>query len=145
MATDRIRALVALAVDNPDSEESRTAAVRACIEIHRSGMLGEATTKSPLPRFEDLDLNDIDAVREFNRIFKEQEAAWHAAYGKQTKKVRWSRRVFCFRCKSIVEGNEESVQHSTVVNGRITDKYECLMCFDKVETTKLAAAPAERG
>lgn len=109
------------------------------------GLLGVQTTSSPTPSVRDVDLHDPVAVQEYLRKAKEHEAAWHAAYGKHTRKVRWPRRVFCFRCKSIVEGNEESVQHSAVVNGRIADTYECLMCFEKVETTKLGDAPTKEG
>jgi hypothetical protein len=133
----RVRALVALAVDNPNSEESRTAAVRACQEIHRLGLLGEATAATSRPRFDDVDLNDPDSVAEYVRRAQEADAAWKAEHGSGSRKVRYSRRVFCFRCKSIIEGGEESVEHTTYPHGKMATKYECLLCFGKVETVKL--------
>lgn len=138
IASDRakIRALVALAIDNPDSEESRTAAVRACQEIHRIGLLGDPTA-SEHPRFDDVDLHDPAAVSDYIRRTQEADAAWTAQHGPSTRRVRYSRRVFCFRCKSIIEGGEEAIEHSSYPSGRLTTKYECPMCFHKVETTKL--------
>ncbi len=129
MDLERIRALVALAVDNPLSEEARTAAVKACQEIAKSGLLGERST--PVPRAPDFNAGR-DEWMAWVTARNASTAAETAVHGPDVSRVHMFRRTFCFRCKAMIEEQEESIRHAVRTGKRYSEKSECVRCFDKI-------------
>lgn len=120
MATDRIRALVALAVDQADSEEGRTAAVQACREIVKTGLLDHGPAAPSFPHaasWAPWDTATLSPeIQAIIRHAEEQRAAQAAVEraeraGRSTEGQQWFKRVcmrrsFCRACRSFIEEGE---------------------------------------
>ena len=140
MANDRIRALVALAVDSPDSEESRTAAVRACIEIVKAGMLDRLVVPSHGDPTTWVSMSADPLIQEIMRANEVRVAVERAEYMLRSAEGRtWCKRVcfrrsFCRLCRGFIE--EGAVMLSSAVGNR------CLTCDERAEAiAKAAEAP----
>lgn len=141
MSHDRIRALVALAVDNPDSEESRTAAVKACIEIVKTGLLDRLLVPSHGDPATWVSMSADPLIQEIMRANEARAAVERAEYMLRStegrtwlKRVCW-RRSFCRLCRGFIE--EGAVMFSSALGDR------CLTCDERAEAiAKAAEEPA---
>lgn len=142
--SDRIRALVALAVDNPTSEEARTAAVKACQEIVKSGVLARlGSVAAPALRRDSYDIPP--EVQEILRKQAEERAVYEAVERRERESRTvegraWHKRIaygrtWCRACRRIVEDGEVYFTSAGV------DR--CLACDAQAEAIARDAEAAE--
>ena len=151
MSHDRIRALVALAVDQGDTEEGRTAAVVACRMIASGGMLDRLSASSHVDPSTWVPSSMDPVIQEILRANEARAAVERAEYMQRSTDGRtWVKRVclrrsFCRMCRSFID--EGAVMFSQPGHDR------CLACDESAEaiakgaeqpSTRPAPAPTRR-
>lgn len=139
---ERLRRLVALAVDNPHSEESRTAAVQACRLLHGSGLLErQQPAIAPAPSYAApwVPSPEVQArLAEVEAAAKQAaaERSARSAQGRPWRKLKCDRRVFCRVCRSFIEEGETAYASK--------ESYRCLGCDSAAELAAKASEVPKR-